>query len=106
MVGMHWQVVELGQVGLAANDAGGGSAFFVHSQQGQGSGDSSALVEALLQAGDAQVGAAAVTAEPSTLGLFLTLHYHLYTLPDRASLCGVHAYPTTRQLPPHQCVTG
>ena len=60
MWGMHRQVMELGQVGLAADEAGGSSAFIVHSQKGQGFGDAGALADAFLQAGDAKVGATVI----------------------------------------------
>ena len=48
------QVVELGQVGRAADPAGL-SAFYAHSQQGARFGDAGALTEAFLQAGDSKV---------------------------------------------------
>lgn len=49
------QVLEMGQVG-AAPDSSGVSAFFVHFQRDTSRfGDATALVNALLQAGDDQV---------------------------------------------------
>jgi len=48
------QVVELGQVGRAA-DPVGLSAFYAHSQQGARFGDAGALTEAFLQAADSGV---------------------------------------------------
>ena len=49
------QVVELGQVGRAA-DSEGLSAFYVHAQRGAGFGDARPLAEAFLRAGDSKVG--------------------------------------------------
>ena len=48
------QVVELGQVGRAA-DTEGLSAFYVHAQRGAKFGDARALAEAFVKAGDSKV---------------------------------------------------